>query len=671
MTNVDVAALAAELRHLLPEARLEKAYQPAKDEVLLRFRRKGVGRIDLLVRLGRFVTVLRRSPDNPDQPSMVAKVLRKDLGNARVKDVQQVGFDRLLRIDLERGDGRRAVVLELFGDGNLLLLDADDTIALPMRGAEHGARRLKKGEPYQPPPGSAEPFALDAEAFRQAGQAAKRDVVRFLALDLGFGPQWAEELCARAGVDKNTPVGEAAGADWDALHTAVQALGDDIARNDLAPGLVHEDGEPVDAVPFPLETYPPPRFQMEETATFREALETFFLGAADDEESDDPRRTRYEEAKGKLERQLGQMEGAMAGFEDEEQERRLDGDLLYARFQEVQALLDDLQKAREDRSWQEIAGRIAKAREEGRPEAQAVQAIHPHEGTAVLRLEDLEGMPRDVTVDLRKSVQENADALYEAGKKARSRREGAAKAQADVRHRLKDLEAKGLDAFGAAPKKAQVVRRHFWFEPFRWTVTPNGFLAVGGRNASQNDTVVKKYLRDGDRYVHATIHGAPSVVVRPADGSVADEVPDEDLRAAGQFAVCASRAWRQFGEASAYWVTPQQVSKTPRSGEFVPKGAWIVHGKRNGLDKLPMRWAVGMARFNKAGAPDPDGDVEKLLGGPPEAVRAHAERLAVLEPGDLDPNDAAAQLAEHFDVDVEEAQGVLPAGPVHFVEGTA
>lgn len=669
MTNVDVAALAAELRHLLPEARLEKAYQPAKDEVLLRFRRKGVGRIDLLVRLGRFATVLRRSPDNPDQPSMVAKVLRKDLANARVRDVAQLGFDRLLRIDLERGDGRRAVVLELFGEGNLLLLDGDGTIRLPMRGAEHGARRLKKGEPYRPPPGSAEPFALDRDAFVEAGRSAKRDVVRFLALDLGFGPQWAEELCLRAGVEKNTAVGDVPEAKWDALHTAVQALGGDIERNDLAPGLVHEEGAAVDAVPFPLELYPPPRYQLEETPTFREALETLFLGAADDEDADDPRRTRYEAAKAKLERQLAQMEGAIAGFEEQEAERRLDGDLLYARFQEVQAVLDTLQEARRERSWQEIAGRLDAARGEGRPEAQAVREIRPHEGSAVLRLTDLDGQERDVQVDLRKSVQENADAQYEAGKKARSRREGAGKAIEDVRRRIQDLEAKGLDAFGAAPKRAEAVKRHFWFEPFRWTVTPNGFLAVGGRNASQNDTVVKKYLRDGDRYVHATIHGAPSVVVRPADGSVAEGVPDEDLRAAGQFAVCASRAWRQFGEASAYWVTAQQVSKTPRSGEFVPKGAWIVHGRRNTLDKLPMQWAVGPVHFTKGGVPDPQGDVVKLLGGPPDAVRAHAQRMVLLAPGDLDPNDAAVRLAEHFDVDVEEAQGALPAGPVHFAEG--
>src|SRR4029077_5134488 len=137
------------------------AYQPAKEQVLLRLRRKGAGKLDLLVELGRFATVTRRPPANPDRPSMVAQFLRSTFENARVSKVSRVGFDRLLRLDFERGDGRRSIVIELFGDGNLLVLEEDGTILLPMRGQDHGARRLRKGEAYLPPPGSSSPFGMD------------------------------------------------------------------------------------------------------------------------------------------------------------------------------------------------------------------------------------------------------------------------------------------------------------------------------------------------------------------------------------------------------------------------------------------------------------------------------------------------------------------------------
>ncbi len=680
MTNVDVAALATELRPLLVGARFDKAYQPGKDQVLLRVRRKGAGKLDLLFHLGRFLTVTRRPPANPDRPSMVAQILRTQFENGRVVAFGQVGFDRILRMDVERGDGRRSLVFELFGDGNLLVLDGDGTITLPMRGGDYAARSLRKGEPYVPPPGSALPFGMDVAALRAAGAHAKRDLVRMLAVDLGFGPLWAEEVCLRAGVAKSVVPAGMQDGDWAAVHGAIQRLGEEVRRNDLAPGVVHEGESAVDAVPFPLLKYPAPRFTFEETATFWEALDALFLGATGeegDEEPDDPRRARFEDAKGKVEFQVRQISEAIAGFRAEEALRRADADALFASFADAQALLDGLRQARASRSWADVEAVLAERRKEGNALALRVPEVRGHEGKAVLRLRTSAGEERDVMVDLRENAQENGDALFEAAKRAKQRREGAESALKDAEARLREVEARGLDAFGAPPaKKVEAQSRHFWFEAYRWTVTPSGLIAVGGRNAAQNDAVVKKYLRDGDRYVHADIHGAPSVVLRPYDVPAGD-VPDADLRAAGHFAVCASRAWRQFGHASAYWVTAAQVSKTPRSGEFVPRGAWIVHGKRTPLDGLATEWWVGKVPFTLSGQPVPRGaspvgrTVDKLVGGHRDSLARYADRLVRLVPGDVEPADAAARLAEAFSTSIEEAQGVLPAGAVRFEEAAA
>ncbi|MHB1261681.1 MAG: ribosome rescue protein RqcH [Thermoplasmatota archaeon] len=675
MTNVDVAAIAAELAPILVGARLDKAYQPAKDQVLLRLRRKASGKQDLLIELGRFATLTRRPPQNPDKPSMVAQILRTTFENSRLIGVAQIGFDRLLRLDFERGDGKHSIIVELFGDGNLLVLDADQKILLPMRGEDHGARKLRKGEPYLPPPGSAVPFGMDATALRAAAEASKasKDLVRFLALGLGFGPLWAEELCLRAGLEKKSALADLDDAAWESIRAAIAALGRDIARNDLAPAVVFEDGKPVDAVPFVMAKYPAPRFTHEEAPTFREALDILFVGAGGDEDSeepDDPRRPRYEEALGKVDQQLRMMDDAIAGFIAKERQDQLDGDALYSSFGDVQSTLDALNKARLERSWAEVEATLAKGRAEGNPFAQRVVELRPHSGEAILAVSLPDGTGRKVTVDLRRTVQENAEECYAAAKKSRSRREGAEAARKDAAGRRRAIEKAGLDAFGAAPVRAERQSRHFWFEGYRWALTPSGLLAVGGRNAAQNDQVVKKYLRDGDRYVHADVHGAPSVVVRPSEGAVTGDVAAEDLRAACQFAVCASRAWRQGGAASAYWVTPAQVSKTPRSGEFVPRGAWIIHGKRNTEDHLALEWAVGAVEFESDGKPVPIGatakgrSFRKLAGGPPAGLRPFAAELVLVKPGTMDPNDAAAALAERFGVAIEDAQAAMPAGPV-------
>ena len=41
-----------------------------------------------------------------------------------------------------------------------------------------------------------------------------------------------------------------------------------------------------------------------------------------------------------------------------------------------------------------------------------------------------------------------------------------------------------------------------------------GYLVLSGRDAQQNEALVKRYLRPGDVYVHAELHGASSCIVR-------------------------------------------------------------------------------------------------------------------------------------------------------------
>ena len=669
MTNVDVAALAAELHPLLRGARLEKAYQPEKNQILLRFRRKGVGRLDLLFELGRYLTLIRQPAQNPDKPSMVAQILRTSLENARVLGFQQVGFDRLLRMDLERGDGKRSLIFEMFGDGNLLLLGDDEVILLPMIGGDFGARKVRKGQVYQPPPGGTDPLNMDLAALKARGAVAGKDLVRMLAVEVGFGPLWAEELCLRSNVPKNSKPSAMDEAAWQSLHQAIEKLRDEVRRNDLAPAIVLEDGQPVDAVPFVMLKFPSPKFVHEECESFRIALDKFFVGT-DEEDVDDPRRHRMAEAQGKIQRQLDQMNEALDTYAAEEEVERAAGDAIYASYPIVDSLLTSLNAARKDRPWTAVSAILDEARAKGDANALRVPVLRPHEGTAVFAIHDAAQKPVNVEVDLRITVADNADLHYAAAKKAKSRQAGAIKARDEAMRRMDQLEAKGLDGFGAAPKRSDEQSRHFWFENYRWTLTPSGRLAVGGRSAAQNDAVVKKYLRAGDRYVHADVHGAPSVVVRDVDK--VEELTDEDMATAGQFAVCSSRAWRQFGQATAYWVTPEQVNKTPRSGEFVPRGAWIIHGKRNHLPNFPMQWWIAKVAMAPTGRPAAEGDrvIEKIVGGPPSGLRPWASMHIEIFPGEMDTNDAAPILADRLGCSVEEVQSALPPGGVRF-EGSA
>jgi predicted ribosome quality control (RQC) complex YloA/Tae2 family protein len=41
---------------------------------------------------------------------------------------------------------------------------------------------------------------------------------------------------------------------------------------------------------------------------------------------------------------------------------------------------------------------------------------------------------------------------------------------------------------------------------------------IGGRDAQQNELIVKRYMKQSDVYVHADLHGASSVVIKNPTG---------------------------------------------------------------------------------------------------------------------------------------------------------
>merc|ERR1711971_429145 len=133
-------------------------------------------------------------------------------------------------------------------------------------------------------------------------------------------------------------------------------------------------------------------------------------------------------------------------------------------------------------------------------------------------------------------------------------------------------------------------RKVFWFEKFFWFISSENFLVIGGKDAQQNELLVKRYMKASDVYVHADLHGAATVIVKNPGTS---QVPPKTLTEAGQFAVCFSAAWDSKVMTAAYWVKPDQVSKTAPSGEYLTVGSFMVRGKKNFLPTATLIMGFG------------------------------------------------------------------------------
>ncbi len=124
------------------------------------------------------------------------------------------------------------------------------------------------------------------------------------------------------------------------------------------------------------------------------------------------------------------------------------------------------------------------------------------------------------------------------------------------------------------------------------------------------------------------------------------------------FAASYSKAWKQFGEAQVYWVLPEQVSKTPQSGEFLPKGAFIIRGKRN-YKKCKMEIAIGEINIK---------NFTKLMGGPIESVKTRSDKYIILTSGSIKKSVIANKLTEIFNVSEQTIERVLPPGEIKVVK---
>jgi hypothetical protein len=125
----------------------------------------------------------------------------------------------------------------------------------------------------------------------------------------------------------------------------------------------------------------------------------------------------------------------------------------------------------------------------------------------------------------------------------------------------------------------------------------------------------------------------------PSESSKEVEFPESSLEEAAQFAVSYSSVWKDGKFAGdAYMVGPDQVSKTPESGEYLEKGGFAVRGDRTYFEDTPVGVAVGITCEDRT----------EVVGGPPAAIEDGVATSIVVEPGQYAQNDIAKRLYREF-----------------------
>jgi hypothetical protein len=223
-----------------------------------------------------------------------------------------------------------------------------------------------------------------------------------------------------------------------------------------------------------------------------------------------------------------------------------------------------------------------------------------------------------------------AEKFYERAKKAQKKMEGARKAILETQSKIEQLHREKQQIVKAR-KPPPVRRERAWYEKLRWFRSSEGFLIIGGKDAATNEILIKKYMEPHDLVFHADIVGAPFVLIK-TEGKTPSE---QSLKEAAQFAASYSRAWREgFGAVDVYWIRPNQVSKSPPSGQYLKKGSFMIRGAKNYLRRVLLGVAIGVQVK----------DHVKIVGGPPEAIAKHASVYVEIVPGEYKSSELARQI---------------------------
>lgn len=619
MNSFDIAMMCKEMQILIG-MHIEKVYHVKGGPVIFRLRGHKK-RYDIYFHSGKCLYMTNNIAMQPREPSPLAMVLRKYISNKKINTIKQHEFDRIVLMEMNSGD-KYTVVFEIFGDGNMLLLHGDEII-VAMHSREWKDRIVKPKEKYNFPPKRMNPKEMSLEDMIERMKSSNADVVRTLATRCGFGGDVAEYVCKLSKIDKQKKAKKLSDDEIIKIYEAIKSL----FKFDASPVIVKRDGRCMEAAP--IKNMVSEKGDVVEYDSFWKAVEECIkCGQRDNDTIDD-----FNE---KLMRQMEFQKIAMKRYDEEKRKMMKFGEAIMSNIELVNDILNEVNDVRKNEGWSGVKKLVKMDKLTNYEESNGKIFIKMH----------IENETIEVPLDVRKNAVENASYYFNTGKKFKEKLLGAERALKETTEKMKRRET-----ITGVKIKDISEKRDFWFEKYRWFTTSTGKIVIAGRDARTNDEVVRKHLGRNDIFVHADIHGAPSVVLK-----VEGRLSDEDIEEACAFAVCFSKAWNaKYGSADAYWVNEEQVSKSPPTGGYLPRGSFMIRGKRNYIKGIPLRLGVGCVYVK---------DLKKLICAPVRTFKRMNTKHIVIVPGDVKKSEAAKKISSKFDVSVDYAMKILPPGGI-------
>lgn len=543
------------------------------------------------------------------EENQFAKTLSKEIERARISSISQPGSERIFLLHfVNRDDKVRILIVEIFGKGNIILCDESMKILWILNPVEVRHRTLNTGSDYVFPPSRGEDvlhITVESMMIKTSPLPEDIEVVKWLGKSTSLPRKYVEEILFQSG---NTTkfANQLSNRDIEIIYEKTKEITDKVLdeKNHKPSVIMDKMGVAIDASPISMSK----EANAKKVDTYMEAIDQVLSN----EILSIGRSLKTEETDKKileLEHDLEEQNKAkMSVISKSKSLRSVAHELMNLSSLGIQDMNDNSVKTLLEQNDSKI--------------------VFENGLTYLVLLNE--------RIKLESSIPKFSSQLFSRAKELERGAGNIDKASEELRSRIEKLQGQTQKIHEKIQFKALESKQ--WYERYRWFVTTDGHLVIGGRDASSNSAVIRKHMTDDDIVFHAEIHGSPFFLVKNArnQGNENTKFIEETAQATVSF----SRAWKDgLSSGDAYWVFPNQIKKGAPTGQFLPKGSFVIEGKRNFCKGIELKLSIGLIKIENR---------YTIVSGPLNAIKKRSLVFASLLPGGSDPMNLAKKIKSEF-----------------------
>ena len=605
---------------------LNNIYQVMNDSYL--FRLHQVGKSKKYVMINPKIGIWESKYDmEKDESTGYVTSLRRNLLRARLIKFEQPPGERICIMHFETKKGKRKVICEFFREGNIIVVDENNKILSCLRKLKVRHREIFPGSIYEFPPLKATSIENFQKEDLENIYENDLEIAKWIGRNYSLSKKYIEEILERINIDKEKECNKLSSNEIKKLENEILELVKVVKSHDLSVWIAKDDNLIEDIALINLEHSKKSEYY--ESDSLMDELDNYItlnLSKNQTVTKQEPSNKKIIE----LEKSVKLQEDAYKKNKD--------------KAVELRDLAVELSKVD---SYNEVL--------DGR-EIEIIKYRHN-----IIKIPFIDS---EIEIDKEISAIKLSSLCFDHAKKLERKIRSIEIASLKLKSDLEKIRNK-VNKQEESKSSIKIKEETLWFEKFRWFVSLEGDLVIGGRDSQSNVDIIKKYAKQNDLVFHSEIVGSPFFIIKEG---ISNTTITETATATASF----SRAWKSQSSVDVYYVKYEQVKKGAPSGMSMPKGSFMIEGKKTILKKVKLELAIGAVMHNGK---------HTIMSGPTDAVMRRSLAYVIIRPGKRKASDIAKliknKLILKLDNDISEIYKgksideylrVLPPGEAEIVD---